>query len=218
MYEPGERQLPVDWRRCRAPRCAEAPDDHDLDVHRSTTGEPATVYTRLIRRGDRTWVQYWLYYPTSNSTVMASDKVWEASWLLPKVRKVVAGTSAYPGFHADDWESAQIRIDPDGKTSIRVSSHGGYETCKDGCDREWMPTTGWTRVSRGSHAGHVPATPGGARPLYPGADVRERTSTGDGLRLIPLETADRDGYRPLDSGISPPWRKEVYRRPRSNGS
>ena len=217
VYEPGERQLPVDWRTCRTPRCAEAPDDRDLDAHRSTAGEPATVFTRLIRRGGRTWVQYWLYFPDSNSTWMGSDVAWEASWLLPQLRRIVAGTSDYPGFHKDDWESIQVRIDPDGRTWIRASAHGGYKTCAD-CDDAWMPATGWTAVSRGSHAGHVPTTPSGARPLYPGADMRERTSTAEGLRLIPLETLKRNAYGRLDPGISPPWEKEVYRRPRSKGS
>lgn len=218
VYEPGERQLPVDWRDCRNPACAEAADDRDLDAHRTRTGERATVFTRLIRKAGSTYVQYWLYYPDSNSTWMASDDVWEASWLLPRVRKALAGTSAYPGFHADDWESLQLRIDPDGSTWARATAHGGYETCKDLCDREWMPATGWTRVSRGSHAGHIPATPGGGRPRYPGVDARERTSTAEGLRLIPLERVDQGAYRRLDPGISPPWRKEVYDRPGSDGS
>ena len=33
VYERGERQLPVDWRECRRPRCANAPDDPALDAH-----------------------------------------------------------------------------------------------------------------------------------------------------------------------------------------
>src|SRR2546423_1741066 len=47
VYEPGEPSLPVDWRRCRAHRCADAPDDRDLDVHRSRAGQPATVFTHV---------------------------------------------------------------------------------------------------------------------------------------------------------------------------
>ncbi len=27
VYEPGERQIPVDWRCCRRPECADAPDE-----------------------------------------------------------------------------------------------------------------------------------------------------------------------------------------------
>jgi hypothetical protein len=59
VYEGGERQLPVDWRRCRRPRCAGAPDAGELDAHRSDSGEPATVFTRVLRRGGRTYLQYW---------------------------------------------------------------------------------------------------------------------------------------------------------------
>ena len=58
VYEPGERQLPVDWRQCRARRCAEGPDDRDLDTHRTDSGRHATAYTRLVRRGGRTYLQY----------------------------------------------------------------------------------------------------------------------------------------------------------------
>jgi hypothetical protein len=219
VYEPGEPELPVDWRHCRARSCADAPDDRDLDAHRSQGGARATVFTRLQRRGGQTFVSYFLYYPDSNSTWAASDKLWEASWLLPRLRELVAGTSAYPGFHLDDWENAEVRLDADGKTWIRASAHGGYDTCKDACrERDWIEHSGWTRVSRGSHAGHMPTDVGGRHPRFPGADTRERTSTAEGLRLIPLETVDQESYRPLDPGISPPWRKRVYRHPTDGGS
>ena len=102
VYEPGERQLPVDYRRCRERACAEAPDDRYLDVHRSDSGERATVFTRVLRRGGRTYIQYWLYYPDSNTAWAGSDAVWEHSYLLPLVGEVVRGTGAYPGFHEDD--------------------------------------------------------------------------------------------------------------------
>ena len=38
VYEPGERQLPVDYARCRSRACADAPDDRDLDAHRTGPG------------------------------------------------------------------------------------------------------------------------------------------------------------------------------------
>ena len=40
VYEPGERQLPVDWRDCRRPECATAPDDPALDAHTSDARAP----------------------------------------------------------------------------------------------------------------------------------------------------------------------------------
>jgi hypothetical protein len=60
VYEPGERQIPVDWRRCRRPECANAPDERTLDVHRSDRGKRATVFTRVVHRAGRTYIQYWL--------------------------------------------------------------------------------------------------------------------------------------------------------------
>jgi len=97
VYEPGERELPVDWRRCREPGCADAPDDPALDAHHggpgAGRGDRATAFTRVIRRRGRLYLQYWLYYPDSNSTAAGSDRLWERSWLLPRVRQLVEGTS-----------------------------------------------------------------------------------------------------------------------------
>lgn len=246
VYEPGERQLPVDYLRCRRTECAEAPDDRDLDAHRTDAGERATVFTRVIRRRGRTFIQYWFYYPDSKTVVLGSDKAWEAAWLLPRLAGIVKDAPTYPGLHLDDWESFQVRLDPDGDVWVRSSSHGHYQGCKwQDCRNRWSRDSGWTRVSRGSHAGHIPAQPlprgrppdappplvrgaplpgsgagprGPYRPLLPGHDLRERTTTAEGLRLIPLETRDKHGYRPLDDRIKPPWDKEVYDGPESDKS
>jgi hypothetical protein len=233
-YEPGERQLPVDYWRCRARRCADAPDDRDADVHRTEAGERATVFARVLRRGGRTYLQYWLYYPDSNSAWAGSDRLWERSFLLPLVGRAVRGTPAYPGWHADDWEGYQVRVDPDGAVYARATSHGHYQGCKQRlCRNRWIGGTGWTRVSRGSHAGHVPVeltgrSPGPGRhpsagpprflPRYPGRHMRERTTTAEGLRLIPLETIDQRRYRALDPDVEPPWRKDAYREPENDSS
>jgi len=208
LYEPGEPSIPVDYRECRRRACSETPIDRDLDAHRTTAGRRATVFTHVIKRGGRTYIQYWLYYPDSNSTVLASDRLWNTSALL-------RATGRYPGYHPDDWESYQVRVERNGDTFVRASSHHGYKGCKR-CTNRWTPWTGWTRVSRGSHAGHIPLN-GGRRKL-PGVNVRERTSTADGLRLVPLERVARKRYRPLDKGIKPPWRKRVWKDPSSNGT
>ena len=84
-------------------------------------GERATVFTRLLRRGGRTYIQYWLYYPDSNTTWAGSDGIWERNKLLPLIGKVVRGTGDYPGFHEDDWEGYQVRIDPDGRVWARAT-------------------------------------------------------------------------------------------------
>jgi hypothetical protein len=244
VYEPGERELPVDWRECRRAPCASAPDDPALDTHTSPARARATAFTHVIRRGGRLYLQYWLYYPDSNSVLAGSDRIWERSWILPRVRELLAGTPDYPGFHRDDWEGVIVRIDTDGSTWVRASSHGGFQGCKwRFCGDEWIRPTGWVRVSRGSHSGHVPfrmeprpqdpdAIPRTPRymplpdpperrrrvPLVPGRDMDERTTSSEGLRLIPLETRDTRGYRPLDEGVKPPWRKRAYTDPETNGS
>ncbi len=221
VYEPGEHQLPVDYAHCRSRACADAPDDRDLDAHRGHAGEPATVFTRLLRRGGRTYLQYWFYYPDSNTTWAGSDGIWERNRVLQLVGKVVRGTSGYPGFHEDDWEGYQLRIDPDGRVRARASSHRHYQGCKERfCQNRWMGASGWTRVSRGSHAGHIPGRLSllprpRFSPSLPGVNLRERTSTPEGLRLIPLETRPPAGYRPKDGSVTPPWRKEVYLEPES---
>jgi hypothetical protein len=210
VYERRERQLPVDWRRCRRRECADAPDEAGLDVHRSDAGERATVFTRLRRLAGRTYIQYWLYYPDSNTTFAGADRAWEASWLLPRLRELVSGSGDWPGFHRDDWESVQVRVDPDGSAWVRASSHGHYQACKEvECRNRWARHDGWARVSYGSHAGHIPRG---------GPDPGERTTTAEGLRLIPLETHDTRGYRRRDAEIAPPWQKPVYEDPRSDGS
>lgn len=241
VYEPGERQLPVDYRRCRSPACASAPDDPDLDSHRTTAGLPATAFTHIVRRGGRVYLQYWFYYPDSNSRFAGSDRAWA---LLPdrlRIGRLSVETPDYPGYHRDDWEGHQIRLDgpDDTDPEVRSSSHGHYQWCKQAeCRDEWGPRTGWTRVSSGSHAGHIPLerqlAPGAGRARMrrggrgsvrvgysaqlSGRDLRERTTTGGGLRLVPLESVDRRGYRPLDPGIKPPWLKRVYRDPESDES
>src|SRR5260370_49917 len=59
VYEPGTFTLPVDFRRCRSHRCSDAPDDRDLEVHRSTrTGASATAFTHVVHEGGRTFIQY----------------------------------------------------------------------------------------------------------------------------------------------------------------
>ncbi len=217
VYEPGTLALPVDFRTCRDHRCADAADDPDLDVHRGLRGRiPATAFTHLLRRGGVTFIQYWLYYPDSTTGAPAKI-VWDAT--DPAARS--GSDSNYPGYHRDDWESYQVRIARDGTVHARASSHRAHQWCKHAeCRDRWGEATGWTRVSRGSHSGHLPLRIENGRfaPSYPGVHVRERTSTPDALRLVPLERVDPRSYRALDPGITPPWRKRVYADPRSDST
>jgi hypothetical protein len=52
------------------------------------------------------------------------------AWLLPRLAGIVDRAPTYPGFHRDDWESFQVRVDPDGEPWVRSSSHGHYQGCK----------------------------------------------------------------------------------------
>ena len=231
VYEPGTHTLPVDFRRCRSHHCSDAPDDQSLDTARSSRGVPAAAFTHVVHNAGETFLQYWFYYPDSNTVLGPSSAIWNHSPL------VLAGR--YPGFHRDDWEGYQVRVEPNGRAIVRATSHDGYQGCKQRqCHNTWTPMTGWTRVSKGSHAGHIPLEPElvrngrvqftfdlsllrpyGYRPLYPGIDLHERTTGAAALELIPIETlapAIRD--RTQWDGMEPPWRKEVYLDPLSNST
>jgi hypothetical protein len=56
----------------------------------------------------------------------------------------------------------------------------------------------------------------GYRPLLPGRDLNERTTSAAGLDLIPIETLPPAARRTHFDGITPPWLKEVYVDPLSN--
>ena len=214
VYEPGTLTLPVDFRRCREHRCSDAPDDRDLDVHRAARGgAQATAFTHVVHRGGFTYVQYWLYYPDSPSTFLHSRGILKALGL------------ADPGFHPDDWEAFEVRVGRDGRVAVRASAHGHWQWCKHiWCKNHWGPGTGWTRISRGSHAGHIPLRMRPHlfgihyQPVRPGAGLHERSTTAPGIRLVPLETLDHDSYTPKEGGIKPPWTKRVYRNPATDSS
>jgi hypothetical protein len=228
-YEPGTFTLPVDWRQCRSHRCSDAPDRRGLDVHRSARGGvPATAFTHVVHRGGATYLQYWFYYPDSTTTWGGAAGAWSAL-------ELAGGRSSYPGFHPDDWEGYLVRVDPSGGALVRATSHHGFQYCKaPRCANRWGPWTGWTRVSRGSHAGHIPMATQRVqsgiahgphrwrwldRPAREGVDVHERVTTAAGLRLVPLEAIDPRAYRPLQAhGPVPPWGKAVYRDPTSDST
>jgi hypothetical protein len=215
-YEPGTLALPVDFRRCRAHRCADAGEARGRDVWRSRAGRRATVFTHAVDRrpqGGALYVQYWLYYP---------DSTWLGPAYAVSRAPVIGGTPVgrlagrASGHHADDWESFQVRIGRDGTVVVRASAHHGYagrrrwpnlnELPWEPAGRRrtgaWTLGTGWTRVSRGSHAGHIP----------PGPERGERRTESDGVALVPIETLPA-AARATPFVIVPPWRKPVYMDP-----
>lgn len=196
VYERGMLAVPVDPRRCRAHRCADAPARAG-PVTASATGLPVTLFVRVVERGGATYVQLWAYYP---------DSTWSG-------RARAAGAPC--GCHPDDWESFQVRVGTDGEVHARASAHRGYTGRRIGPDlnvnqarpltRAWTRATPWWRVARGSHAGHLTTAPRGRR-FTPAAAIE----------LLPLETVA--AKLPQDYAVTPPWRKRVYRDPEAAGT
>jgi hypothetical protein len=106
-FEAGSRGLPVDWRRCRSTVCGDGGEEGA--VGRTARGLPVTAFVHVVDRrpGGYLYIQYWLYYADS-ATFRGIPIVGEK------------------GYHADDWESVQVRIDEDGDVEERASSHHGY--------------------------------------------------------------------------------------------
>ncbi|MDQ5895580.1 MAG: hypothetical protein QG596_1841 [Actinomycetota bacterium] len=213
MYGPDMLGLPVDYRTCRSPWCAEGPGDGE--VIESTAGEPVTLFTRVVEKGSSKYIQYWAYYPESAS--LRGVPVLEEK-----------------GFHPHDWESLQVRIESDGTVSQRASSHAGYNHGRSvtnwGSDagwgfvtdateavglREsggWGEATGTYLIAGGSHAGNVDDDIN--RDDYPAYTPASR------VRLVPLESI-KDGplSRPARfDPITAPWNKQVWTDPQAEGT
>jgi hypothetical protein len=225
LFERGSRAVPVDFRRCRSSACGDGAE-HGY-VRRTDAGLPVSAFVHVVdcrpgameafeaegadcsgARAGNLYIQYWTYY--ADSATLRS---------VP----VIGGE----GYHPDDWEGVQIRIQPDGNIDERASSHDGYNydegTANWGSDigaaalrglaettgirpvDGWGPETHLLFVSGGSHAGNA-------------FDVRgiERLVTGSRVDLIPLEpialTSD------ARFAINPPWRKKVWRDPEAEGT
>jgi hypothetical protein len=209
-YEPGMTALPVDFRRCRAPACADGLPAGP--VWQSLTGEPVTAFTHVVRSGGNTYIQYWLYYP--NSATLRG---------VP-----VAGPK---GFHLDDWESFQIRVGPGGNgIDARASSHKGYGggggplawAADTGVVHPsgWKPARGKSLVAGGSHAGQAADSPSLVRRLERGVGYARqpyRWTPASRLRLVPIEGLAQSCER-KQFAISAPWCKRVYLDPEYAGT
>lgn len=190
VYEEGMRALPVDYRSCREDPCSLGAGQGE--VTESFEGEPVTLFTHVVERDGSLYVQYWAYYPASDTQIWGDR-----------------------GYHPDDWESLQLRVDTAG-TYARASSHQGYNytggpgnwlsdagvTHRD----VWGPSEGSYFISGGSHAGHA-------------ADDDEpyRWTPADAVTLVPLEpiaATDPD----VDFAITPPWLKRVWDDPEYRGT
>ncbi len=225
VFDPGSHAVPIDFRRCRATACGDAPPDGL--VHRTERRLPVTAFVHVVdcRAGEREdseaagadcsgaragslYLQYWLYYADSASLrgiPIAEDE----------------------GFHRDDWEGVQVRIGPDGTVSERASSHSGYnysredvnwfsdagfgplselaETLDARAENGWGPETHLLLVSGGSHAGNAA-----------GHYERSRFTPGRRVHLVALEPIAATDASTF--AVTPPWRKKVWRDPEASGT
>jgi hypothetical protein len=205
-YEDGMLGLPVDYRECREDACSLG--EGTGDVWRTADGERAVAFTHVVdcrpdaiqrtetagadcsgERAGNLYLQYWLYWPDSQTDPWGER-----------------------GYHPDDWESFQVRIGAD--VAARASSHHSYNY--GGGIRNWASDTGvitksgwgpfareW-HVSAGSHAGHVD-----------GESDSGRFTPGRRLRLIPIEAIAMGGRDDEVFEVTPPWLKGVYTDPES---
>jgi hypothetical protein len=224
-FEAGSRAVPVDYRRCRETSCGDAPGGGL--VHRTDERLPVSAFVHVVdcraaareaseaagddcseERAGSLYIQYWLYYANS-ATLRDVPVVGDA------------------GEHRDDWESVQIRINPDRSVDERASSHDGYDYSLQDLDwgsdagigilrdlaedldarapNGWGPETGLLLVSGGSHAGNAAGAPRGTR-FTPGRRVH----------LIPFEPIAADEHATF--AVVPPWLKEVWRDPEAEGT
>lgn len=224
-FEQGSHAVPVDFRRCRETSCGDGSGE-GLE-HRTDRGLAVSAFVHVVdcrtaaidraqaggfdcsgNRAGNLYLQYWTYYADS-ATLRG----------VP----IVGGK----GFHKDDWEGVQIRIEPDGSIDERASSHDGYNYARSdanwGSDAGidplkdfaellgsrnpdgWGPETHFLLVSGGSHAGNAVGLPS-----------IDHFTPGRRVHLIPMEPVAATSSAHF--AISPPWRKKVWRDPEYEGT
>lgn len=205
--------LPVDFRECRSRTCADT--IRSGSVQHTQTGLEPTVFTHVIdcrdqeaaategydcsgERAGKVYLQYWLYYPDSATRAFRRF-----------------------GYHADDWESYGVRVDPEtGEAVARASSHHGYngrgpssinDTGFTEGEPGWDTILGELHVAAGSHAGESQNQSADTRWLKP-----------SNLQFVPLEPIAKAGdalrFGDSDHDISPPWEKDVWTDPEATGT
>ena len=182
VYEPGERQLPVDWRRL-PPHVACAGARPTSPTSTSTAPTPASRGHRLhadppARAGQDLRPVLALLPGLERAPGQARDDD------LGRGLGVCRGPRARAARRRPTRDSPRrlggLRRPPRSRRPgwVRASSHRHWQGCKEHrCRNRWTALTGWIRVSRGSHAGHIPLRPScGATPR--GLHPRQRRSRG----------------------------------------
>ena len=131
MYGPDMLGLPVDYRTCRSPWCADGPGEGEISE--STAGEPVTLFTRVRRRP---------VPANATSSTGPTTRRARRSGALPVLEE--------KGYHPHDWESVQVRVSEDGTVSQRASSHAGYNHGRSVAN--WGSDAGWGFVTDATEA------------------------------------------------------------------
>lgn len=229
------RQLdfPVDWRSCRRPACARVQTAGGA-VSRTSQGRPIVAFVRVRRAAGRLYVQYWFYYPDSRTRTPV-DPIYG---LLGRPE---------PGYHADDWEAYELKVERDGRVYARASHHGDWFPCRLGTFANArriirdelprvIPLPGLKAVTRRlpavrrscvrwlPYGGWTKVDEGShANTLDPqGRPVRARDGTfvaPADIVLVPIDgnPRSRAGYR-AHGPVVPPWRKGVFDDPEAPDS
>jgi hypothetical protein len=152
------------------------------------------LYVHVVHEPARLVLEYWLYYPTSQSDH------------LPIV--------ALQGYHRDDWEGIEIALTPGGQLEgARASAHLGWNGSAPWWDElrdDWAPYAGVVYRAAGSHANGL---------RRGDIDLAGDSWNGD-LGAVPsgsceLRAADRAGVRAreFDPGAVAPWVKQAWSDP-----
>ena len=193
--------------RCRSTSAAAArtaaptrPTTRTSTRRAPAAGAPAAAFTHVVHRAGRRLSPVLVLLPRLDTVLGPSSAIWNNSPL------VLAGR--YPASIADDWEGYQVRVG-----AVRRGLGARHLASRlPGVQAEPVPE----HVDRsdrldarleGSHAGHIPLETAvrhatdvrprstfphardGYRPLIPDVDLHERTTSGAGLDLIPIEAA-----------------------------
>jgi len=180
-----DRAVPIDPAVCRRPWCAAL-----------GTGRPA-IFTHVVRRPGVTFLEYWFYYPDSQTTHIPVTEL--------------------KGFHHDDWEGLIVRVGDAGDVTARVTAHSGLT----GASAWWSADPGWQVIgphpvvyrASGSHANGFGPT---------GIDVFLDRWNGElgrvaSFDLIAGDTAASLRFR-YDPGVVPPWRKALWSNPEATST
>ena len=122
-FEEGSRALPVDWRRCRITDCGDGAEEGLGPPQRPAAAGDRLRPRRRLPRGERRRAKRRGSTAPAGGPARSTSSTGSTTPTRPPASIPVVGPLDE---HADDWESVQVRIGPDGSVAQRASSHHGY--------------------------------------------------------------------------------------------